>query len=553
MLKRLYVSNYALIEELIVEPSESLTVITGETGAGKSIMLGALALGLGERSDSKGALLDPNKKCIIELTFDVEFLELTGLFEEADVDYEPESVFRREITSSNKSRCFINDTPVSVQTLKKFGERLVDINTQHETHQLGKLDYQLEIVDGYANANEIKLDYTSKYNFYKKSLLVLEQLQAKDADTKQNLDYQSFIYEELQKLNLQDENEESLIENEANLLGNAELINEKTTKVVDELIDNDISALSLLQSSLQDLSGLPSNESRNELEARLRSVTEEVKEIGKDVQRWGESVTPEPARLEEIQARLAEFQRLKRKHRQQNLSDLMTLRDSLHEQLLAAGNLEGEIVEAQNAVNETKKEADEAAKRLTEVRESAFKPLENALKTRLADVGMPNAQLELRNNQTVDLQGNGYGFDRINFWFSANRGLPLAELTKSASGGEMSRLLLSIKSIIGETAQLPVLIFDEIDTGVSGDIAQKVAAVMIKLAQKQQVIAITHLPQIASAGHKHYFVYKKEEETTTAHVRELTKNERVVEIATMISGKSPSSTALAAAEELLQL
>jgi DNA repair protein RecN (Recombination protein N) len=551
MLQRLYVSNYALIEELIIEPSASLTVITGETGAGKSIMLGALALGLGERSDSKGALLDPSRKCIIELTFNVEFLDLIELFEQYDVDYEPESVFRREITSANKSRCFINDTPVSVQTLKKFGERLVDINSQHETQQLGRLDYQLAIVDGYGNTADLKNNYSRLYTQYRKFLQELERLQQQDSEIKQNLDYQTIIFEELDKLDLNDFDEETTLEQEASILGSAELINERTTKVVDELIASDVSALSILQSSLQHLGSLPDADEKEAFEKSLRAVIEEVKEIGKDVQRWGESVSPEPARLEAIQSRLAEIQRLKRKHRLGSLSELIDYRETLRQGLMAAGNLENDIADAQLAVNEAKRAAEMSATELNEARTQVFQPLQEALKVRLAEVGMPNAQVELRNEQTTELQGSGYGFDRINFWFSANRGLPMTELTKSASGGEMSRLLLSIKSIIGETAQLPVLIFDEIDTGVSGDVAQKVAGVMTKLAQKQQVIAITHLPQIASAGHKHYFVYKKESETTTAHVRELTADERIKELATMISGKNPSETALAAARELM--
>lgn len=568
MLQRLTISNYALIDDLEISFDKGLNILTGETGAGKSIILGALSLILGQRAESR-YFFNQQKKCVIEGSFKISGFHLKSFFEENDLDYEADTILRREISADGKSRSFVNDTPVTLNILKALGEKLIDIHSQHATLEINDPDFQLLVVDSVAKHDDLLNNYRTKYKAWKKSTARLQQLIDEADKAKADLDYFQFQFDELEKANLAADEQEQL-EQELYTLNNAEEIKRNLLGAYYLMNDGETSALIQLREAGHQLSSLEKfNPEITELHQRLNSAIIELKDISAEVEIIEQRTHTDEARAEEVNARLSIIYTLQKKHRVNTNAELLQIQEDLSNKIQQAMFGDEAIEKLQKQLAEDKKVLEQLAAQLSANRTKIIPGIEKQVLETLAGMGMGNSSLKIENtvrksgSQEVgkaadllsDFRSSGLsdsGIDNIRFLFTANKGHALAEMSKVASGGELSRLMLSIKSLVAHNTALPTIIFDEIDTGVSGEVANKVGQVMEKLAHNLQVITITHLPQIAGKGQSHYFVYKDNEGATTyTRIKQLDKQERVLEIAKMLSGDKPGESALQNARELL--
>ncbi|MXV52980.1 DNA repair protein RecN [Pedobacter sp. HMF7647] len=552
MLSRLSIRNYALIDNLDISFSDKLNIITGETGAGKSIILGALSLILGQRTESK-YFYNQQKKCIIEGFFQVKNYALNDFFSENDLDYESETVLRREVSADGKSRAFINDTPVNLAILKQLGERLIDIHSQHATIEINDENFQLLVVDSIANHQQLLQQYQKAYKNHRQSKSNLNSLIEESDKAKLELDYLQFQFDELEKAALT-ESEEAELEKELNALNHAEEIKRNLSATVYILNEHEQSVLQQLKESgtqLQQAAKFhPDVES---LSDRLQSVLIELKDISFDLENIEQQTQFNEERAVEINGRLNILYNLQKKHRVTSSVELIRIQNELSEKLSSISFADEEIARLKLESEKLFAELSVLADNLSASRNEIIPFIENKIIETLWQVGMPNSTLKIINKTLEEGQFNQNGRNTIQFLFSANKGQEPAPMNKVASGGELSRVMLSIKSLISKQTALPTIIFDEIDTGISGEVALKVGKVMEELSESMQVIAITHLPQIASKGDAHYRVYKNEQaEKTLTDIKLLNNEERIGDIAEMLSGKNPGQSALQNAKELLE-
>lgn len=548
MLSQLKIQNYALIETLQMTPSASLNIITGETGAGKSIMLGAVGLLLGNRADTK-VLFNTEQKCVIEGVFDISDYKLNSLFEEEDLDYDGHTIIRREIAPSGKSRAFVNDTPVTLDVLKKLGVRLMDIHSQHDNLNIGDQKYQLEVLDIFADHAKLLSQYTEAFTTYKKARGAYEELKKTADQLRQEADFFQFQYDELSQANLLDHEQEAL-EEELQELGNAEDIKLKLNQLISALNDDEVGASNLLASAaslIQQLSRF--GEHYNSISERLNSVLIETQDIVDETSRLEEKVNHDPARIEEVKERISLIFSLQQKHRVQTVAELLTIQSDLELKVEKSGNIDTDLERALIDMDNKRAQAESIASKLSESRKSVQGKLAAQISDLLRKLGMPEASFEVQ----MGLQEMDYsGRDAVQFLFSANKGISPQDIRQVASGGEFSRLMFCLKYILADKTALPTIIFDEIDTGVSGEIAKKMVSMMKEMASAHQVIAISHLPQFAAKGDQHYFVYKdNSSERTISKIKVLDEEQRVFEIAKMIDGDSPSSSAMQSARDLI--
>jgi DNA repair protein RecN (Recombination protein N) len=550
MLKHLSVQNYALIDKLEVELTEGLTIITGETGAGKSILLGALGLIAGSRADTQ-SLQDKTKKCIIEAAFSIKEYKLKDFFKENELDYEAISTIRREINPEGKSRAFINDTPVTLNQLKELGERLIDIHSQHQTLSLNGADFQLSVVDAFAKHEDVLIEYKTEFKNYKSLEKQLNELIERELQAKKDLDYFQFQFNELEDANLK-AGEQVGMEQELETLNNAEDIKLNLSKAAFSLAggeQNLLSSFNEIKAILNSLSKFKPEIA--ELNTLINSAYIELKDISNELESLEQKIVYDPKRIELLNEKLDSIYRLQQKHQVKTIDELITIKDDLSNKLLDFSSLETEILKTKAALELSTKTLTSKSKTLSDNRKKVIPKIEKEIATLLSALSMPNAQLKI--NQTALEQFGTTGIDKISFLFSANKGSDFKELNKVASGGELSRLMLSIKSLIAQLTALPTIIFDEIDTGVSGDVADKVGSIMNTMSDKMQVITITHLPQIASKGASHLFVYKEDKNNKTySNIKKLNNEERIQEIAKMLSTGSPTAAAISNAKELLK-
>jgi DNA repair protein RecN (Recombination protein N) len=551
MLKKLSISNYALIDDLEISFAGGLNILTGETGAGKSIILGALSLILGQRAESR-YFFNQQKKCVIEGTFLIGEFHIKAFFEENDLDHEDETVLRREISADGKSRAFVNDTPVNLNVLKQLGEMLIDIHSQHATLEINDPGFQLLVVDSAARHNDLLDEYRTTYKAHKKALSKLQQLISESDKAKAELDYQQFQYDELEKAGLLADEQPGL-ELELAALNNAEEIKRNLLGAYHLMNEGEISALLQLKEAGHQLSSIEKfNPFIGELHQRLSSTIIELKDIAAEIDDLEQRTNIDEERAAGINNRLNLIYSLQKKHRVSSNEELLAIQNELSEKIQQALFGDEEIAALQKQITAEKENLKQLAAKLSTGRKAAIPAIEKQVQATLAGMGMEHAVLKIENNVAAADNFDQNGVDHIRFLFSANKGHTLAEMSKVASGGELSRLMLAIKSLIAGYTALPTIIFDEIDTGVSGEVANKVGQVMEQLSQNLQVITITHLPQIASKGQSHYFVYKDNETATTyTRIKQLNESERVLEIAKMLSGDNPGESALQNARELL--
>lgn len=550
MLSKLQIKNYALIDALDINFDEKLNIITGETGAGKSIIMGALGLILGNRAESKH-FFDESRKCIIEGHFFIKDYNLQDLFNSLDLDYEDTSLIRRELHADGKSRAFVNDTPVTLQTLKVLGEKLIDIHSQHATLQINTESFQLLVLDTVAQNQSLLFDYKKKYQEYKKAISELKNLEEDLQKARLESDYQQFVFNELDHANLQETEQEDL-EAEQSQLENAEEIKRHFHAASSQLQDGEINVLDSLkqvQSSLQNgVRYLPSSES---LVDRLQSTLIELKDLSAEVEQVADSIIMDEERLTLVNDRLSILYDLQKKHRVATVKELLDLKTELENKLQATDSQEEQIELLKTKIEKLLQEISKQAELLTKNRTKATKVVEKEIQDVLARVGMPHAQLKVEMSTLKDFKSTGQ--DEVSFLFSANKGQSMQPIHKVASGGELSRVMLAIKSLVAKTSALPTIIFDEIDTGISGEVALRVGELMEELAENMQVISITHLPQIASQGNSHFKVYKEDKgNKTKSNIVLMNNEERVLEIAQMLSGANPEDTAIQHAKEMLK-
>lgn len=550
MIVKLHISNYALISEIDIQFQEGLNIITGETGAGKSIILGALSLLQGERADMK-AIRDTSKKSIIEAVFDTRgFSSMKSLFEENDIDwYDDSCILRRELSPSGRSRAFINDTPVGLQMLRDVAMRLVDIHSQHQNLLLADEKYQLSIIDNLADNAELLVKYEEFYNVYKAALKDFTRTRDMIARNKADSEFISFQLEQLKGMKLKPGEQEEL-ERERDVLANMSQIKDFLSDALDSLSMGDSNVLSGLDrcsDSLQRLSDV--FEDADSLAERLESARLEIKDIAETLADYDNDLTSDPTTLDYIEERLGKLYSLEAKHHVETTDDLIALRDKLESQLVSIENADEELSELQNKAKTAKRNALHIAKQISERRHEQAAIFAEELRERAIPLGMKNLRCEIAVN---DCKLSPTGIDVVDFKFAFNKNQPLMSVGSTASGGEISRLILSIKSVIAEKMQLPTIIFDEVDTGVSGDIALRMAALMSRISVTSQVIAITHLPQVAAKGVSHFKVYKEDDENSTnTHIRVLNEEERISELALMLSGNPDDTSARKAAISLI--
>jgi len=549
MLQQLNITNYALIDNLQISFDAGLNILTGETGAGKSIILGALSLILGQRAESR-YFFNQQKKCVIEGTFKIEGFHLKSFFEDNDLDYETETVLRREISADGKSRSFVNDTPVTLNILKALGEKLIEIHSQHATLEINNPLFQLLVVDAAARHDEELTAYQIKFKAYKKLTAQLKQLTEDNEKAKADLDYYQFQFDELEKAALAGDEQEGL-EKELYALNNADEIKRNLLGATYLMQESDTAALFQLREAGHQLSVTEKfNPAIEELSQRLHSTIIELKDIAAEIEAIEQQTHTNPARADEVNTRLSVIYNLQKKHRVNTNNELLAIQADLSDKIQQAVFGDEAVEKLQKQISSEQAELEQMAAQLSANRTKAIPAIEQQVLQTLAEMGMGNSALKIEQAQSSGLGDNG--IDQIRFLFTANKGHALAEMSKVASGGELSRLMLSIKSLIARYTALPTIIFDEIDTGVSGEVAHKVGQIMEQLANNLQVISITHLPQIASKGQSHYFVYKDDEaDVTRTRMRRLTNPERITEIAKMLSGEKPGESALQNARELL--
>ena len=549
MLLSLSIKNYALIESLETDFSNQFSVITGETGAGKSILLGALGLVLGNRADLT-SLKDKEQKCIIEAQFNIANYNLQSFFEDNDMDYEDKTIIRREILPSGKSRAFVNDSPVNLQELQELGAMLLDIHSQHQTRELTEENYQIDILDAVANNGEYVNSYKSSLADFKLTQKELKQLISEKEALVKEYEYNSFLLNELLAANLIDGEQETL-EQELEQLSNVEFIKENFERILAIANEEQVGALVNLKEikiSLQKIAGFSSQNAQ--LLERLTSSLLEIEDIISECEQNNEKILADPERLELVNTKLQTIYNLQKKHQVQTISELLVIQNELDAKVIRVDDLDGTINKLQSELNSKQQKVDEIAKSISENRKKTAPILIEKIRAILAQLGMVEANFQIEINHTDSYYPKGK--DEVVLLFSANKGTSFGLLKKVASGGEMSRIMLAIKAILANYSKLPTIIFDEIDTGVSGEIAIKMGEIMKDMSASMQVFAITHLPQIAAKGNSHYKVSKRNlGETTISELNLLTSEERIQQIAEMLSGKEITDSALQHAKALL--
>ena len=555
MLQQLSIRNYAIIDSIDIRFPGGMNVITGETGAGKSIIMGALGLILGDRSDSS-ALLSKVKKCIVEGVFKADHREaIKNFLKEHDPDNyredaEEEIMLRREIAVTGKSRAFINDTPVNLDQLRDFSSLLVDLHQQFDSLQLGENDFQREVIDALAGNNDLVNQYQAIYHQWKSLEKELTMLKEQQLQFDKEADYNRFQFGELEDAAFK-ENELEEIEAELKLLNNSEEIKNALSKVYFELKESESPIVQQLKSLSNQVQAYSSFHAQlPELVQRLQSAQLELQDIANDVDNISTHINYSPEKIEQLNDRLASGYKLLKKHGVKTTSELLAIQKQFEEKLQAVLNIDEEIRRKETIVVETRHALSLRAQTISEARHKQVKPLEEKVNKLLAQVGMPNARIKVEVKDEVDL--NAFGMNNIDFLFDANRSKQFLPVRKVASGGELSRLMLCIKSLVAQKLEMPTLIFDEIDTGISGEAARQVGAIMKELAQNRQVISITHQPQIAGKADAHFFVYKEivKDEVKT-NIRLLNKDERITTIAKMLSGEKPTAAAIENAREMV--
>lgn len=551
MLSRLLIKNYALIDNLNISFDKGLNIITGETGAGKSILMGALGLILGNRADGKQFFND-DKKCIIEGYFSIASYDLTAFFSENDLEYEEETIIRREISLDGKSRAFVNDSPVNLTTLKSLGERLIDIHSQHATLQINTEEFQLFVLDAIASNAPLLENFRSELQQLRQLDKKLKTLKEESRTAHAELDYNQFLFDELEKLNVR-EGEMKELEAEQSQLENAEEIKRALLSSNYLLSDAEQNVLTLLKDSMQQIQQASRYfTDAEDLANRLQSAHIEIKDVAAEIANQEAEIQLDENRLNEVNSRLSDIYSLLKKHRLDSEAELIQLRNELEEKLQVALNHDEILAKLENERKAQEEVVLTLGKQIHQKRTSAIPQVEKAVQDTLAHVGMSNAKLNIQLTPQMLEKASSKGLDTVQFLFSANKGQALQPIHKVASGGELSRVMLAIKSLVAHNSSLPTIIFDEIDTGISGEVALRVGEVMQELAGNMQVLAITHLPQIASKGTSHFKVYKEDrEEKTRSNILLLNRDERVYEIAQMLSGASPGEAALANAASLL--
>ncbi|EON75061.1 DNA repair protein RecN [Lunatimonas lonarensis] len=549
MLTHLAISNYALIRQLEMTPARGLNMITGETGAGKSIMLGAIGLLVGNRADTK-VLYDEGMKCVIEGTFLVGSYGLKEFFDAEELDYDETCIIRREISPNGKSRAFVNDTPVRVETLKQLGKTLLDIHSQHETLLLGAAPYQLGLIDSYAQTADERSSYLKVYKAYVSRKNAYEKRVKEAADLRKEADYNRFQLDELDALNLR-EGEVVELEEQQSLLEHAEEIKAKINEAILHLDHEELGALkglSVVSQALNDLSGF--GKQFAELKERFQSAYVEIQDIQYSLAKEDDSLEIDFDKLEETRERLTAIYQLQKKHGLGSEKELIQLAGELAEKVFQVDNLEDELSRLKKEMDASRKEMIQLASKLSKKRIGCLDGFAENLRLLLQQLGMENAQVAIQRTETTP---DPSGIDLIEIFFSANKGVKPQPLAQVASGGEFARFMFAVKYIMAEKVALPTLIFDEIDTGISGEIALQLVKMMQRIATKHQVICISHLPQVAAKGEKHYHVFKdNSQEKTISKIKVLEPAERLVEIAQMIAGANPSPSAFESAKELLR-
>ena len=549
MLSELSIKNYALIDALQVQFDSGFSTITGETGAGKSVLLGGLALVLGKRVDFS-QINDLSRKCIIEASFNIEYFNLKSFFKTNDLDFESITILRREILPSGKSRAFINDSPVNLSLLAGLGEQLIDIHSQQQTQELINDDFQFHVLDALAQNDTSIEAYQHLLKTYKSTQKKLVELNASKLQSQNDADYHTFLLNELIEVNLQSMDLE-LLEVEFNTLNNVELIQAELTLANQIISSEDLGTASNLISLKQVFHKLTHISSTYQsLSDRIQSISIELDDIFNEIESEQSKLDINPSRLSEIDTILKKVHDLFSKHNVNSVQALIDIQSELELKVDSLASLEAAILAAENALESQVKQLDTAASVIHKRRKSEVLKLIKQLETILTDLGMPNARFKIELIQSETYLYNGK--DKLDFLFTANKGSGFLTLKKAASGGELSRIMLAIKSILSNYQQLPTIMFDEIDTGVSGEIAHKMASIMEQMSLSMQVFSITHLPQIAAKGQSHFKVYKEDiGETTVTALKKLSNEERVVEIAQMLGGKEVSDSAVAHAQQLL--
>ena len=552
MLQHLYIKNFTLIDELNIELHPGFSVITGETGAGKSIILGAIGLLLGQRADSK-SIKQGADRCVIEAHFDLSRYDLKPFFDENDIEYDDhDTIIRRELTAAGKSRAFINDTPVALTMLKELGDQLMDVHSQHQNLLLNKQDFQLNVVDILANDSKELDIYRQSFVNYQQKTKELNQLREEIEHNRQNADFLQFQFEELEAAHLVESEQEEL-EQRSDTMSHAEDIKTALYEADNALNGDEYSVISLVKSAYNALNDISKVMPKTaDLTERLDSCRIELKDIAEEVSQLLERTDFDPAELENINNRLDRLYELEKKYHAESVEELIKQRESLKQQLSHIENSDEALNEKEKEVEQLRKQCAQHAETISKMRQATAQQMRSQLAQRLEALGMPHARFDISITQ-AELGKNGQ--DNVSFLFSANTSTPLQPVSQVASGGEIARVMLSLKAMISGAVKLPTIIFDEIDTGVSGKIAEKMAQIMQEMGRtERQVISITHLPQIAALGSHHYRVSKEETKNgTISHMTELTSEERITEIAQMLSGSDITQAAIDNAKQLLKI
>lgn len=548
MLSRLSINNYALIKSLDMMPHEAMNIITGETGAGKSIMLGAVGLLLGKRADTK-VLYDQEKKCIIEGEFNIKSYNLTELFNHYDLDYEDDTLIRREITPSGKSRAFVNDTPVTLDILKELGSRLMDVHSQHQTLLIASAHYQLDVIDIYANTSSLLNEYKVHFQTFMTSEEHLQNLLTNAERIAQESDFNDFLLKELSDAGLT-EDEQASLEEEMKILEHAEEIKGNLNNLLAIIDQNELNVNGLLHDAKSLIDQISSyGESLNKISTRLDVAYIELADLVHEIESQEQMVEIDFGRTEEVREKLSLIYHLQNKHHVSDIKGLLAIQEKLEQETFLANNLDEQIASAKKELEIAEKQMLETANKLSEQRKAVFSPFEKEITDLLQQLGMPEAVLKVsREEKSPSVSG----LDNISINFSANKGVAPASLNKVASGGEFSRLMFCFKYVIADKTALPTMVFDEIDSGISGEIALQMGKMMQKMSGNHQVITISHLPHIAAKGQAHYFVYKEiDNNRSVSKIRKLSEEDRVEEIAKMIGGDNPTESAFSSAKELI--
>lgn len=549
MLTHLSITNYALIAHASVNFSNNLTIITGETGAGKSILLDALSLVLGKRADLN-VLRNTNEKCVIEAHFSLKAYNLQSFFADFELDYEDETIIRREILPTGKSRAFVNDVPTTLQNLQQLGNVLIDIHTQHQTQDLFNEKYQMHLIDVFANNITVLKDYQQQFSIFKNQQNQLQQLKDKQLQIAKEQDYNAFLLDELVQANLKVGEQEEL-ESQFEILSNVEKVGGFLEQSNALLTNEDLGITKQLYEVKLQLQRLAQVSGAYEsLYQRVESSFIEIEDITDELQNAMQQLVADPHQLEIINQKLQQIYQLQKKHHVATIDELIQIQNNLSEKVAGLEFIDEEITKLENLLASTQKILIDLANNLHENRAAVLNDLEKNISQLIAPLGMPNAQFKIELQATEHFLTNGK--DEVSWMFSANKGMPFGLLKKTASGGELSRIMLAVKSILASKSNLPTIIFDEIDTGVSGDVADKMGNIMKEMGNYMQIFAITHLPQVASKGKQHFKVAKFDDaEATTSTIQLLTNDERVNEIAQMLSGNKITDAALQHAQQLL--